>query len=52
MSEITFNQYPKFFMATVLEWKHFLVNDAYKDIFIRSIQFLVNDGRVIIYGLL
>ena len=50
MSEITFNQYPQFFTATILEWKHLLANDAFKDIIISSLQFLVNDGRVIIYG--
>ena len=50
MSEITFNQYPQFFIATILEWKHLLADNAFKDIIISSFQFLVNDGRVIIYG--
>ena len=50
MSEITFNQYPQFFTATILEWKHLLADDKMKDIIINSLQFLVNDGRVIIYG--
>ena len=46
MSEIIFNQYPQFFTATILEWKHLLANDTYKDIIISSLTFLVNDGRV------
>ena len=50
MSGIIFNQYPQFFTATILEWKHLLANDTYKDIIISSLKFLVNDGRVIIYG--
>lgn len=50
MSEITLNQYPQFFTATVLEWKHLLANDTYKDIIISSLQFLVNDRRVTIFG--
>ncbi len=50
MSEITFNLYPQFFTATILEWKHLLVNDTMKDIIISSLRFLVNDGRVVIYG--
>ena len=50
MSDITFNQYPQFFTATILEWKPLLSNDTYKDIIISSLQFLVKDGRVIIYG--
>jgi len=50
MSEIIFNQYPQFFTATILEWKHLLSNNTYKDIIISSLQFLVNDCRVIIYG--
>ena len=50
MSEITFNQYTRFFTATILEWKHLLADNAFKDIIISSFQFLVNDGRAIIYG--
>ena len=50
MSEITFNLYPQFFTATILEWKHLLVNDIMKEIIISSLQFLVNDGRVVVYG--
>ena len=50
MSEITFNQYPQFFTATILEWNCLLAKDAYKDIIISSLKFLVDNSRVIIYG--
>jgi len=50
MSEITFNYYPQFFTVTILEWKHLLADDKMKEIIIRSLQFLANEGRVKIYG--
>ncbi len=50
MSKITFNQYPQFFTATTLEWKHLLTNDIFKDIIISSLHFLVKDSRVELYG--
>ena len=50
MSEITFNQYPQFLTATILEWKHLLANDVMKDIIISSLSFSVGDGRVKVYG--
>ena len=50
MDEISFNQYPQFFTATILEWKHLLANDLMKDIIIESLRFLVKDGRVIVFG--
>ena len=45
MSEMTFNYYPQFFTATILEWKHPLVLDSMKQIIISSLQYLVNEGR-------
>ena len=50
MPEITFNQYAQFFTATILEWKPQLAEDALKDIIISSLQFLVKDGRIKLYG--
>ena len=50
MSEITFNQYPQFFTATILESKHLSADDTMKDIIISRLQFRVNDGKVIVYG--
>ncbi len=50
MSEITFNHYPQFFTATILEWKQLLADDKMKEMIISSLQFLVNEGRVKIYA--
>jgi putative transposase len=50
MSEMTFNYYPQFFTATILEWKQLLVLDSMKQIIISSLQYLVNEARVKIYG--
>ena len=43
-------QYAQFLTATILEWKPLLAEDALKDIIIRSLQFLVKDGRIKLYG--
>ena len=50
MSKITFNYYPQFFTATILEWKQLLRDDSMKDIIISSLRFLVSDGKIIVYG--
>ena len=39
-----------FFTATVLNWKHILNPDKYKDIIIESFKFLVNKNRVRIFA--
>ena len=49
MAEII-TEYPQFFTATNLSWNKLLEPDKYKDTIIESMQFLVNDNRVIIYG--
>ena len=43
-------EYPQFFTATNLEWKPLLKDDKYKHIVLSSMNFLVNDKRVIIYA--
>ena len=50
MAEINFDYYPQFFTATILEWKHLLKEDAYKDIVISSLLHLKNEGSIVIYG--
>ncbi len=50
MSEITFNHYPQFFTATILEWKQLLADDKMKKMIISSLQFLVNEWSLKIYG--
>ena len=42
--------YPSFFTATILEWKPFLKQSKFKDIIIDSLEFLVKDNRVEIFG--
>jgi len=39
-------EYPQFFTATVLEWKHLLKPDKYKDIIIDSLRFMIIDNRI------
>jgi REP element-mobilizing transposase RayT len=42
--------YPDYFTATILEWKHFLKPDRYKDIIISSLEFLVKEQRLKVYA--
>lgn len=41
---------PHFFTATILEWKPLLKPDKFKDIITRSLEYLVADKRLIVYG--
>ncbi len=41
-------EYPQFYTATILEWKHLLTDDKNKNIIINSLQFLVNEKRIIL----
>ncbi len=43
-------QYISFFTATILNWKHLLLDDRYKDIIISSMKFLVDEKRTAIYA--
>ncbi len=45
-----FKHYPQFFTATILEWKHLLQNDNYKQVIINSLKYLVDDNRVTVYA--
>ena len=42
--------YAKFFTATIYEWKPLLAQDKYKEIIIDSLNFLVKDHRIFVYG--
>jgi REP element-mobilizing transposase RayT len=42
--------YPQFFTATILEWKHLLNENKYKDIIVESLRFLVKEKRVVVYS--
>ena len=50
MAAINFDYHPRFFTATILEWKHLLKDDDYKVIVINSLKFLVDEGSIVIYG--
>jgi putative transposase len=41
-------EYPQFYTATIFEWKHVLADNRHKDIIVESLQFLVNDKRIIL----
>jgi hypothetical protein len=38
--------YPYFFTATILEWKHLLKPDKYKDIIIKSLLYLSEQKKL------
>jgi Transposase and inactivated derivatives len=42
--------HPQFFTATILQWKLILKEDVYKQIIISSLDYLVNDKRIAVYG--
>jgi putative transposase len=42
--------HPQFFTATILEWKHLLRENKYKNIIINSLRFLVDNKRVQVYS--
>ena len=37
-----------FFTATILNWKHLLKDDEYKDIIVKCLKFLVDEKRIIL----
>jgi len=50
MPKINFDYHPQFFTATILEWKSLLADDNYKDIIIKSLKFLKEEGSIVIYA--
>ena len=50
MANINFEYDPQFFNATIQEWKYLLKEDSYKDIIIKSLLFLKNEGSIVVYG--
>jgi len=50
MAAINFDYHPQFFTATILEWKHLLQDDTYKDIIIDSLLFLTKEKSIVVYG--
>jgi len=50
MALINFDYHPQFFTATILEWKALLRDDDFKDIIIKSLLYLKNEGSVKVYA--
>ena len=42
--------YPDYFTATILEWKHLLKPNKFKDIIISSLDYLVQERRIKLFG--
>ena len=42
--------HPQFFTAIILEWKHLLKPDKYKDVLITSLKFLVDNNRIKLFA--
>lgn len=47
---VIIEEYPYFFTATILEWKHLLKPDKFKDIIISCLKYLVEQERAKIYA--
>jgi putative transposase len=50
MANINFDYHPQFFTATILEWKPLLKEDSFKDIIIKSLDFLSKENSIVIYA--
>ena len=42
--------WPCFYTATIYEWQHVLAYEQCKKLSIKSLQFLVDENRIILYG--
>jgi REP element-mobilizing transposase RayT len=42
--------WPQFYTATILEWKHLLKPDKYKQVIIDSLKYLVNEKEITLYA--
>lgn len=42
--------WPQFFTATILEWKHLLRQDKYKELIVESLRFLVTENRIRLFA--
>src|SRR4051812_33942204 len=50
MPQINFDHHPQFFTATILDWKHLLKEDDYKNIIINSLLYLKNERSIVVYA--
>jgi putative transposase len=45
---LNFEHHTQFFTSTILDWKHLLKDDAYKQIIIDSLLFLKKEGSIVV----
>src|SRR5476651_53402 len=50
MADMNFDYHPQFFTATILEWKHLLTPDSFKDIIVNRLLFLKNEKSIVVYA--
>jgi putative transposase len=50
MRQLTSNEHPCFFTATINGWSPLLLDQKYKNIIIESLQFLVHDNRIVLHA--
>ncbi|AMR32176.1 transposase [Mucilaginibacter sp. PAMC 26640] len=50
MTHLNFDNHPQFFTATILDWMPLLREDTFKDIIIKSLQFLSDEKIIVVYG--
>lgn len=50
MKTVSLVYWPRFYTATIHEWKELLLKDAYKNIIIESLQWLVKNERIVLNG--
>lgn len=50
MNKIYAEEWPQFYTATILQWLHLLKDDTCKNIVVESLQFLVKEKRIALYG--
>ena len=43
-------EWAQFYTASIFKWKPLLKNDGFKEIILNSLQFLVEDGRIVLNG--
>ena len=47
MKDINFTYFAQFIIAAILEWKHLLKEEEYKEIIINDLRFLHKEGSII-----
>ena len=48
MNSVRISEWPRFYTASVFEWKPLLTEDKFKEIILNSLRFLVADNRIVL----